>query len=380
VQRLVDAGAIVLGKTNCDEFAMGSSTEHSAFGATRNPWDRERTPGGSSGGSAAAVAARLAPVALGSDTGGSVRQPAGLCGVVGIKPTYGRVSRYGLIAFASSLDQIGPMGLTVADAATVLQVVSGHDAHDATSSREPVPNWLGAWRPDVRGTRLGVPARWLDRGVDPVVRARFDEALRVLRALGGEIVEIELPHADLAIPVYYLIATAEASSNLARYDGVRYGYRAAGVQTLAEMYEHTREHGFGAEVKRRIMLGTFVLSAGYYDQWYVKAQQVRTLITRDLETALAQVDAVLTPTSPTTAFPLGTRLQDPVEMYVSDVFTVAAPLAGLPALSVPCGFDDRSLPVGLQVTGRRFDEATILRIAAAYEREQPWWRQVPPGL
>jgi aspartyl-tRNA(Asn)/glutamyl-tRNA(Gln) amidotransferase subunit A len=272
------------------------------------------------------------------------------------------------------------MGLTVADAATVLQVVSGHDAHDATSSREPVPDWLGAWRPDVRGTRLGVPTRWLDRGVDPAVRARFTDALEVLRALGGEIVDIELPHADLAIPVYYLIATAEASSNLARYDGVRYGCRAAGVQTLAETYERTREHGFGSEVKRRIMLGTFVLSAGYYDQWYVKAQQVRTLITRDLERALAQVDAILTPTSPTTAFPLGTRLQDPVDMYVSDVFTVGAPLAGLPALSVPCGFDDRSLPVGLQVIGRRFDEATILRVAAAYERDQPWWTQVPPGL
>jgi aspartyl-tRNA(Asn)/glutamyl-tRNA(Gln) amidotransferase subunit A len=380
VSRLRAAGAIILGKTNCDEFAMGSSTEHSAFGPSRNPWDESRTPGGSSGGSAAAVAARMAPAALGSDTGGSVRQPAGFCGVTGIKPTYGRVSRYGLIAFASSLDHVGTFGVTVGDATSVLQVIAGHDHRDATSANRPVDDWAQAMTGDIRGLRIGVPARWLEQGVDADVSARFREALDVLRSRGAVTVDIDLPHARHAIPVYYLVATAEASSNLARYDGVRYGARPPGSDTLRGMYEGTREAGFGAEVKRRIMLGTFVLSAGYYDQLYVKALQVRALITRDLDEALAAVDAVATPTSPTTAFPLGERLEDPVRMYLADVFTAGAPLAGLPALSVPCGFDSRHLPVGLQFVGRRFDEATILRLAEAYEQEQPWWKQVPPGL
>jgi aspartyl-tRNA(Asn)/glutamyl-tRNA(Gln) amidotransferase subunit A len=359
---------------------MGSSTEHSAFGPSRNPWDESRTPGGSSGGSAAAVAARMAPAALGSDTGGSVRQPAGFCGVTGIKPTYGRVSRYGLIAFASSLDHVGTFGVTVGDATSVLQVIAGHDHRDATSANRPVDDWAQAMTGDIRGLRIGVPTRWLEQGVDADVSARFREALDVLRSRGAVTVDIDLPHARHAIPVYYLVATAEASSNLARYDGVRYGARPPGSDTLRGMYEGTREAGFGAEVKRRIMLGTFVLSAGYYDQLYVKALQVRALITRDLDEALAAVDAVATPTSPTTAFPLGERLEDPVRMYLADVFTAGAPLAGLPALSVPCGFDSRHLPVGLQFVGRRFDEATILRLAEAYEQEQPWWKQVPPGL
>ncbi len=378
VERLHAAGAIVIGKTNCDEFGMGSSTEYSAFGATRNPWDTSRTPGGSSGGSAAAVAARMAAVALGSDTGGSVRQPAGFCGTVGLKPTYGRVSRYGLIAFASSLDQIGPFGLTVADAALALQAVAGPDTRDATSANEPVPDWAGALDGDVRGLRLGLPVRWFEQGVEATVMARVTAALDRLRARGVSVVPVELPHAAQSIPVYYLVATAEASSNLARYDGVRYGERAPDVSGLQDMYDRTREAGFGPEVKRRILLGTFVLSAGYYDRLYVKALRVRTLIARDLEHALADADAIVTPTSPTPAFRLGERLDDPVRMYLSDMFTAGAPLAGLPAMSVPCGFDEAGLPVGLQLIGRRFDEATILRIADAYERDEPWWRHAPP--
>jgi len=380
VSRLRRAGALIVGKTNLDEFGMGSSTEFSAFGPSRNPWNLDRTPGGSSGGSAAAVAARMVPAALGSDTGGSVRQPAGFCGLTGIKPTYGRVSRYGLIAFASSLDQVGAFGLTVADAAATLQTMAGHDARDATSADEPVGAWAEGLTGDVRGLRIGVPSRWLDAGLAPDVAARFHEALAVLRERGARVADIELPHAAYAIPVYYLVATAEASSNLARYDGVRYGARAAGAADLADLYDRTREEGFGAEVKRRIMLGTFVLSAGYADQLYGKALQVRTLITRDFESALETVDVIATPTSPTTAFRLGERVDDPVQMYLADVFTAGAPLAGLPALSVPCGFDVDGLPVGFHLVGRRFDEGTILRAAEAYEREQPWWRRSPPGL
>jgi aspartyl-tRNA(Asn)/glutamyl-tRNA(Gln) amidotransferase subunit A len=380
VERLTMAGALIIGKTNCDEFAMGSSTEFSAFGATRNPWDLARTPGGSSGGSAAAVAARVVPIALGSDTGGSVRQPASLCGVVAIKPTYGRVSRYGLIAFASSLDQVGTFGLTVDDAAYGLEAIAGYDSRDATSAREPVASWAGIGAGSLHGTTLGVPVRWLEQGVDAAVLARFEDALDVFRSRGAKVIEIDLPHAHHAIPVYYVIATAEASSNLARYDGVRYGVRDTTAETLAGMYARTRERGFGAEVKRRIMLGTYVLSAGYYDQLYVKAQQVRTLISRDYDDALQRVDAVVTPTSPTTAFPLGSRLDNPMQMYLSDVFTAGAPLAGLPAISIPCGFDDATLPVGFQLVGRRFDEAMLFRIGRAYEDEQPWWRRTPPGL
>ena len=381
VERLERAGAVVVGKTNCDEFAMGSSTENSAFGPTRNPWGIDRTPGGSSGGSAAAVAARMAPVALGSDTGGSIRQPAAMCGVVGVKPTYGRVSRYGLLAFASSLDQIGPIALTVHDAALTLGVLSGHDPSDATSAAETVPDWTAALTGDLRSLRVGVPARLLDEGVDADVVRNFREALDAIKMRGATLVDVELPHARYAIPVYYLVATAEASSNLARYDGVRYGFRASaepGNDGLRSMYRRTRAQGFGTEVKRRIMLGTYVLSAGYYDAYYLKAQQVRTLIARDYDTAFERADIVAMPTSPTAAFRLGERASDPLQMYLADVFTVSANLAGLPAVSVPCGFTRERLPVGLQLTGRRFDEATMLRIGDAYERDTGWWKQEPP--
>jgi aspartyl-tRNA(Asn)/glutamyl-tRNA(Gln) amidotransferase subunit A len=377
VTRLERAGAVVVGKTNCDEFAMGSSNEHSAFGPVANPWDASRTPGGSSGGSAAAVASRMVPMAMGSDTGGSVRQPAGFCGCVGMRPTYGRVSRYGLIAFASSLDQIGPLTLTVRDAAVALQVIAGPDGRDSTAAPEPVPDWTAAMTGDVRGCRVGVPRRLLDDGVDPEVREAFLAALEVIRSRGAILRDVELAHADLAIPVYYLIATAEASSNLARYDGVRYGYRAGGVSDLRAMYERTRDEGFGAEVKRRIMLGTFVLSAGYYDAYYVKAQQARTLIARGLDTALGAADVIAIPTSPTVAFPLGERVHDPLTMYLADVFTVGASLAGLPAVSVPCGFSAAGLPIGVQFLGRRFDESGVFRVAEAYERDTAYWQAAP---
>ena len=411
VTRLERAGAIVVGKTNCDEFAMGSSTENSAFGPTRNPWALDRAPGGSSGGSAAAVAARMAPVALGSDTGGSIRQPASFCGIVGLKPTYGRVSRYGLLAFASSLDQIGPLTLTVGDAALTLNVIAGADAADATSAPDGVPDYTAALDGDVRGATIGVPSRMLESGVDAEVARAFRAALDVLAARGATLVDIELPHARHAIAVYYLVATAEASSNLARYDGVRYGFRApdgpanrlrqgyggppklhakaeAGPHpdvlpspdALRSMYARTRAGGFGPEVKRRIMLGTYVLSAGYYDAYYLKAQQVRTLILRDYDRAFERVDVVATRTSPTPPFRIGERIADPLQMYLADVFTVSAPLAGLPAVSVPCGFTSGRLPIGLQLTGRRFDEATVLRIADAYERETGWWKQEPRGV
>ncbi len=367
VARLVAAGAVIVGKTNCDEFAMGSSTENSAFAPTRNPWALDRIPGGSSGGSAAAVAARMVPLALGSDTGGSIRQPAALCGVVGLKPTYGRVSRYGLIAFASSLDQIGPIATTVADAALALQVMSGPDPRDATCATAPAGDYLSSLTGDVRGLRIGVPRALLDSGVDPEILAAFEAGVETLAQQGAVIVDVALPHSAQAIPVYYLVATAEASSNLARYDGVRYGFRAAAA-TLGEMYDRTRDQGFGPEVKRRILLGTYVLSAGYYDAYYLKAQQVRTLIRRDYEIALQSVDLIAMPTSPTPAFPLGERTSDPLQMYLADVFTVAANLAGLPAISIPCGFTRDGLPCSLQLTGRAMDEATVLRAADAFER------------
>ena len=376
--RLEAAGAVIIGKTNCDEFAMGSSNENSAFGPTRNPWALDRTPGGSSGGSAAAVAAAVAPIALGSDTGGSIRQPAALCGVVGLKPTYGRVSRYGLIAFGSSLDQIGPLTRTVYDAALALGVIAGVDPADATSAPEPVPDYAAALTGDIRGLRIGVPSDLLENGVDPEVAQAFRLSLETLASRGATIVDVALPHAKHATPVYYLVATAEASSNLARYDGVRYGYRASEHDTLQSMYSRTRALGFGPEVKRRIMLGTYVLSAGYYDAYYLKAQQVRTLILRDYDRAFERVDVVAMPTSPTPAFPLGERVADPIQMYLGDVFTVSANLAGLPAISVPCGFTAARLPIGLQLTGRQFDEATLLRAADAYERDTAWWKQEPP--
>jgi aspartyl-tRNA(Asn)/glutamyl-tRNA(Gln) amidotransferase subunit A len=372
VTRLEAAGAVIVGKTICDEFSMGSSTENSAFGPARNPWDPERAPGGSSGGSAAAVASGMAPLALGSDTGGSIRQPAALCGIVGIKPTYGRVSRYGLLAYASSLDQIGPFARNVADAALCLEAISGPDPFDATSAETPVPAFSAGLTGDIAGLRIGVPHHLLREGVDPEVLAAFEASLAVLEGLGASLHAIELPHSRYAIPTYYLVATAEASSNLARYDGVRYGFRASSSSSVDDMYDRTRDQGFGAEVKRRIMLGTYVLSAGYYDAYYLKAQQVRTLIRRDFERAFEAVDVVAMPTTPTPAFRLGEHTADPLEMYLADIFTVSAPLSGLPAMSVPCGLTAARLPVGLQLTGRAWDEATILRVGDAFERMTPW--------
>ena len=370
VSRLQAAGAVIVGKTNCDEFAMGSSTEFSAYGPTKNPHDVSRTPGGSSGGSAAAVAAGMLPVAIGSDTGGSIRQPAALCGVVGLKPTYGRVSRYGLIAFASSLDQIGPLAASVRDAALVLSALAGEDPRDSSCARRAVPDYVAALTGEVRGLRVGVPRRILSEGVDEEVMRAFDEAVRALGSLGAQIEEIDLLHARFAIPVYYLVATAEASSNLARYDGVRYGARVppAAGEGLAEMYERTRAAGFGPEVKRRIVLGTYALSAGYHDAYYLKAQQVRTLISRDYDAAFRRADVIALPTTPTPAFGLGERTADPLQMYLEDVFTVGANLAGLPGISIPCGRSARGLPIGFQLVGRAFDETTLLRIADACER------------
>ena len=378
VARLEAAGAVVIGKTNCDEFAMGSSNEHSAFGLVRNPWALDRTPGGSSGGSAAAVAAGMAPVALGSDTGGSVRQPAGFCGLVGMRPTYGRVSRYGLVSFASSFDQIGPLATTVADAALVLQVMAGQDDLDATTAREPVPDWGAALTGDIRGCRIGVPTALVDDGVDAEVSSAFANVVAVLRDRGAIVTDVALPHSEVAIPVYYVIATAEASSNLARYDGVRYGYRAERAGSLRELYERSRDEGFGAEVKRRIILGTFVLSAGYYDAFYLKAQQVRRVITAELESVLTRCDAVMLPTSPTAAFLLGERVDDPLQMYLADVFTVGSSLAGLPAISIAGGFTGSGLPIGVQLIGRRFDEAGLFRVADAYERDTRWFERRTP--
>ena len=382
IERLTAAGAVVIGKTNCDEFAMGSTTEHSVRGATRNPWNLACVPGGSSGGSAAAVAARLAPLALGSDTGGSIRQPAALCGIVGLKPTYGRVSRYGLLAFASSLDQIGPFALTVADAAALLQAIAGPDPCDATSAAAAIPAFEAAAAEPLRQATIGVPWTILENGVDDGVGAAFAAAIESLRGMGATIVDVPLPHAEYAVPAYYIVAPAEASSNLARYDGVRYAYRAPldeGDATLGRMYDRTRHDGFGDEVKRRIMLGTYALSAGYYDAYYLKAQQVRTLIRDDYDTAFRRVDAVAMPTTPTTAFRLGERADDPLQLYVGDVFTASANLTGLPAVSIPCGRDDAGLPVGLQLIGRAFDEETLIRLGAAYEELAPWWREPPPS-
>jgi aspartyl-tRNA(Asn)/glutamyl-tRNA(Gln) amidotransferase subunit A len=368
VARLEAAGAVILGKTNCDEFAMGSSNENSAFRSVRNPRDLTRVPGGSSGGSAAAVAADMAVAALGSDTGGSIRQPASFCGVVGLMPTYGRVSRYGLIAFASSLDHIGPLTKTVKDAAIVLSTIAGRDPMDATSADVPVPDYVSELEKPIRGLKLGVAQEYFGEGLVPEVRQAVESAIDKLKGLGCEIVPVTLPHTRYAIPTYYLIATAEASSNLARYDGVRYSRRAAGVKSLSEMYRRSREEGFGREVKRRIMLGTYALSAGYYDAYYLKAQKVRTLLARDFEQAFNKVHAIVTPTSPTAAFRLGEKSNDPLAMYLADIYTVTADLAGIPGISIPCGNTKENLPIGLQILGKHFDESTILRIAQAYEQ------------
>jgi aspartyl-tRNA(Asn)/glutamyl-tRNA(Gln) amidotransferase subunit A len=368
VARLEAAGAVVLGKLNCDEFAMGSSNENSAWKPVHNPRDLTRVPGGSSGGSAAAVAADMAVAALGSDTGGSIRQPASFCGVVGMVPTYGRVSRYGLIAFASSLDHIGPLTKTVKDAAIVLRTIAGRDPMDSTSADVPVPDYVAELEKPVRGLKLGVAKEYLGEGLDKEVRSAIEAAIQKLAKQGCEIVEVSLPHTRYAIPAYYIVATAEASSNLARFDGVRYGYRAGDARTLSEMYRRSRDQGFGAEVKRRIMLGTYALSAGYYDAYYLKAQKVRTLLTRDFEEAFKKVDAIVAPVSPTAAFKLGEKVDDPLAMYLADIYTVTADLAGIPGISVPCGQTREKLPIGLQILGRHFDESTILRVAQASEK------------
>ena len=374
VRKLKQAGAVIVGKLNMDEFAMGSSTENSAYGPTMNPWDLSRTPGGSSGGSAAAVAARLVPGAFGTDTGGSIRQPAAMVGCAGMKPTYGRVSRYGVIAFASSLDQVGPFAQDVRGVAYLLAAVAGYDENDQTSSKRPVPDYAAALSRDVSGLRIGVAREYFGEGLSPEVERAVRAGIERLRGLGCEVRDISLPNSPHAVATYYIVATAEASSNLARYDGVRYGYRARAGQLL-EMYEKTRAEGFGAEVKRRIMLGTYALSAGYYDAYYLRAQKVRALIRRDFDQAFATVDAVVSPTSPTTAFRLGEKLDDPLAMYLSDVYTVPVNLAGLPGISIPCGFDSKGLPVGLQLIGKPFDEETLLRIARAAE---PPEHRLPP--
>jgi aspartyl-tRNA(Asn)/glutamyl-tRNA(Gln) amidotransferase subunit A len=368
VKRLEAAGAVLMGKLNCDEFAMGSSNENSAYGPVRNPRALDRVPGGSSGGSAAAVAAGLAMATLGTDTGGSIRQPASFCGVVGVLPTYGRVSRYGLIAFASSLDRIGPLTSTVRDAATVLGVIAGQDPMDATSSYEPVPDYLAELEKPIAGLRIGVPAEYFADGLDAEVRAAVEGAIENLRSAGAEIRPISLPHTRYAVPAYYVLATAEASSNLARFDGVRYGYRAPDSTTLSAMYRKSRDGGFGAEVKRRILLGTYALSAGYYDAYYKKAQQVRTLLTRDFLTAFDEVDAIVTPVAPTPAFKIGEKSDDPIAMYLADIYTVTASLAGICGISVPCGVSREGLPIGAQILGKHFAEGTVFRVAAAVER------------
>ncbi|HEX7055039.1 MAG TPA: Asp-tRNA(Asn)/Glu-tRNA(Gln) amidotransferase subunit GatA [Burkholderiales bacterium] len=377
IERFAAAGAVLLGKCNMDEFAMGSSSETSYFGPVRNPWDPARVPGGSSGGSAAAVAARMAPAATGTDTGGSIRQPAAYCGVSGLKPTYGRVSRYGLVAFASSLDQAGPIAKSAADLALLMNVMAGFDERDSTSLERPAEDYGRALQLELKGLRIGLPKEYFGEGVAPAVRAAVTAAARWLEGEGARLVELELPSSRLGIPVYYVVASAEASSNLARFDGVRYGHRAAEYRDLADMYARTRAEGFGAEVKRRILVGTYVLSHGYYDAYYLQAQKVRRLIARDFAAAFERCDAILGPTAPSTAFELGANAADPVQMYLNDIFTVVAPLAGLPALSIPCGFDERGLPVGLQLTGRHFDEARLLGIAHRYQQATDWHLRVP---
>ena len=368
INRLKDAGAIIIGKTNMDEFAMGSSTENSAFGPTHNPWDLERVPGGSSGGSSAAVAADETFVALGTDTGGSVRQPASLCGMVGLKPTYGRVSRYGLVAYASSLDQIGPITKDVTDCALIMKVISGYDKMDSTSVNLGVPDYLKSCQAGIKGLKIGVPKEYFIEGIDREVKDALDKALKMFEKLGARIEEVSLPHTEYSLPTYYLIATAEASSNLARYDGVQYGYRTEDYEDLSSMYQKTRSEGFGSEVKRRIMLGTYALSSGYYDAYYLKAQKVRTLIKEDFDKAFSKYDILITPTSPTPAFKLNEKISDPLTMYLSDIYTIPINLAGIPAISLNCGYSKNNLPIGLQIIGKHFSEETILRAAFNFEQ------------
>ena len=374
--KLTGQGYVLIGKTNMDEFAMGSSTENSGFQITKNPWDLERIPGGSSGGSAAAVAADECIAALGSDTGGSIRQPAALCGVVGLKPTYGRVSRYGLVAFASSLDQIGTLTKNVKDSALLMNIISGRDFLDSTSAPLPVPDFAAVLGKEVKGMRLGIPKEYFVNGMDKEVEKSVRESVRILESLGAIPVEISLPHTEYAIATYYILATSEASSNLARYDGVKYGLRVEG-KDLMELYMNTRSQGFGAEVKRRIMLGTYALSSGYYEAYYKKAQQVRTLIKKDFEDVFKHVDIIVTPTTPTAAFKINEKTSDPLQMYLSDIFTISVNLAGVPAISIPCGFTANNLPIGLQLIGKHFDEESLFRVAYAYEQATDWHRRKP---
>jgi aspartyl-tRNA(Asn)/glutamyl-tRNA(Gln) amidotransferase subunit A len=377
MERLNAAGAILLGKANMDEFAMGSSTEHSAYGATHNPWDLHTIPGGSSGGSAAAVAADECAAALGTDTGGSIRQPAACCGIVGLKPTYGRVSRYGLVAFASSLDQIGPMTKDVRDAALLLSVIGGKDWRDSTSADIPLPDFTQSLTEPVNGLRIGIPREYFIEGIDPEVERVVREAIKVLEGIGAVTADLSLPHTEYGVAAYYILAPSEASSNLARYDGIKYGFRVPEWSNLRDMYMRTRDEGFGAEVKRRIMLGTYALSAGYYDAYYKKAQQVRTLILQDFEAAFREVDVIAAPIAPTPAFKIGEKTDDPLQMYLSDVFTIPVNLAGIPGISLPCGFSSAGLPIGLQIIGRPFDEETILRLAYAFEQQTNYHRRKP---
>ena len=371
VKKLNEAGAIIVGKTNMDEFAMGSSNENSAFGNVKNPWDLERVPGGSSGGSAVAVASGVVRASLGSETGGSVRQPASFCGIVGLKPTYGRISRFGLVAFASSLDQIGIFGQTAKDVAEVLGIVAGRDKNDSTSADVSVPDYVSELKKDISGRKIGVPRKLFGEGLDAEVRNSVENAIENYKKLGAEIVDVRLPHSEYSIAVYYILATAEASSNLARFDGVRYGFRAENAHELREMYMKTREEGFGAEVKRRIMLGTYVLSSGYYDAYYAKAQKVRSLLKQDFQNAFQKCDAILTPTSPTVAFKIGEKSDDPLAMYLSDVYTASANLAGIPGISVPCGLSGENLPIGLQLVGNNWSESILLNLAGVYQNEFP---------
>jgi aspartyl-tRNA(Asn)/glutamyl-tRNA(Gln) amidotransferase subunit A len=375
VRNLKKAGYVLCGKPNMDEFAMGSSTENSGFFVTKNTWDLERIPGGSSGGSASAVAAGECIGSLGSDTGGSIRQPAACCGVVGLKPTYGRVSRYGLVAFASSLDQIGPITKDVTDSALLMNVIAGHDEKDSTSANIPAPDFTRALRKDVKGMKIGLPKEYFIEGMDSEVERAVRDAVKTLEGLGAKVVEVTLPHTDYAVATYYILATSEASSNLARYDGVKYGHRTSSPKDLMDMYMKTRDEGFGAEVKRRIMLGTYALSAGYYEAYYKKGQQVRTLIKRDFEEAFKTVDVIATPTAPTAAFKIGEKTTDPLQMYLSDIFTISVNLAGIPGISLPCGFTSANLPIGLQLLGRHFDEESILHAAFAYEQATEWHKR-----
>lgn len=378
VERLAQAGMVTVGKTNMDEFAMGSSSETSYFGPVKNPWDPSRSPGGSSGGSAAAVAAGLVPMATGTDTGGSVRQPAALCGITGFKPSYGRISRYGIVAFASSLDQAGVMALTAEDVALVMQIIAGFDERDSTSAEQPVPDYMAGLEASIKGAKLGVPREYLDAGLDPAYGAVVETALDVYRQMGAEIVPVSLPNLSLAVPTYYVVCPAEASSNLSRFDGVRFGHRAENPRDLEDLYKRSRSEGFGDEVKRRIMTGTYVLSAGYYDAYYLKAQKVRQLITDDMARCFEQVDLIVGPTTPSTAFKLGEKIDDPVQMYLNDIYTVSANLAGLPGISVPCGMVD-GLPAGMQLIGPHFAEERVLNFAHLYQRETDWHTLAPQG-